>query len=163
MVIREFNVDDTEAIVHLFTETVRKINSRDYSKAQIEAWAPQNPDLHKWRNRLVKTITFVAEENGRVIGFAQLESNGHIDCFYIAHDFINKGVGSKLLLEIEERAKSLDITKLFTEASITAKPFFLSKGFKVVKEQLVELQGIRFRNYIVEKNLRKPNFLLNNN
>jgi len=69
----------------------------------------------------------VSEENQRVIGFAQLENNGHIDCFYVAHDFINKGVGSKLLLEIEGRAKLLNITKLFTEASITAKPFFLNK------------------------------------
>ena len=153
MIIREFKNDDTEAIVHLFTETVRKINSKDYSKEQIEAWAPQNTDLAKWRNRLTKTITFVAEKNGRIIGFAQLENNGHIDCFYVAHDFINKGVGSKLLLKIEERAKSLKMTKLFTEASITAKPFFLRKGFKVIKEQFVELHEFKFKNYVMEKGL----------
>ncbi len=154
MIIREFKDNDTEAIVHLFTETVRKINIKDYSKEQIEAWAPQNPDLHKWRNRLVKTITFVAEEDKRIIGFAQLENNGHIDCFYIAYDFINKGVGSKLLLEIEERAKSLSITKLFTEASITAKQFFLRKDFIVLKEQFVELRGTKFKNYVMEKGIR---------
>ncbi len=153
MIIREFKNDDTEAIVHLFTETVRKINSKDYSKEQIEAWAPQNTDLAKWRNRLTKTITFVAEKNGRIIGFAQLENNGHIDCFYVAHDFINKGVGSKLLLKIEERAKSLKMTKLFTEASITAKPFFLRKGFKVIKEQFVELHEFKFKNYAMEQGL----------
>jgi putative acetyltransferase len=89
LIIREFKNDDTEAIVDLFTQTVRKINSKDYSKEQIEAWAPQNPDLSRWRNRLAKTITFVAEENQKVIGFAQLGNNGHIDCFYVAHDFIN--------------------------------------------------------------------------
>ena len=47
MIIREFEDEDTEGIVHLFTETVRKINSQDYSKEQIEAWAPQNPNLEK--------------------------------------------------------------------------------------------------------------------
>jgi putative acetyltransferase len=156
LIIREFNDEDTGAIVHLFTETVRKINSKDYSKEQIEAWAPQNPDLAEWENRLAKTITFVAEENKRIIGFAQLENNGHIDCFYVAHNFINKGVGSKLLLEIEERAKSLSIIRLFTEASITAKPFFLNKGFVVVKEQFVELQGVQFKNFIMEKELTLP-------
>ncbi len=150
MIIREFKDDDTEAIVHLFTETVRKINSRDYSKEQIEVWAPQNPDLAKWRNRLAETITFVAEVDQRIIGFAQLENNGHIDCFYVAHDFVDKGVGTKLLLEIEEWAKSLNITRLFGEASITAKPFFLGKGFKVIKEQFVELQGVQFKNYVME-------------
>ena len=151
MIIREFEDEDTEGIVHLFTETVRKINSQDYSKEQIEAWAPQNPNLEKWRKRLAKTITFVAEENQKVIGFAQLENNGHIDCFYVAHDFINKGVGSKLLFEIEERAKALSITRLFTEASITAKPFFHKKGFKVIRGQFVELRGVKFRNFVMEK------------
>lgn len=70
MIIREFRDEDTGAIVNLFTETVRQINSKDYSKDQIEAWVPQNPDLAKWRNRLAKTITFVVEENKRIIGFA---------------------------------------------------------------------------------------------
>jgi putative acetyltransferase len=153
LVIREFKDDDTEAIVHLFTETVRKVNSKDYSKKQIEAWAPQNPDLEKWREKLSRTITFVAEENKRIIGFAQLESNGHIDCFYVAHDFINKGVGSKLLLAIEERAKTLNIAKLFTEASITAKPFFLTKGFKIIRKQSVELRGVKFKNFVMEKEI----------
>ena len=151
MIIREFKDEDTKAIVHLFTETVRKINIKDYSKEQIEAWAPQNPNLDKWKNRLAKTITFVAEENKHIIGFGQLENNGHIDCFYVAYDFINKGVGSKLLISIEERAKSLNIVKLFTEASITAKLFFHKKGFKVIKEQFVELRGVKFRNYVMER------------
>lgn len=85
-----------------------------------------------------------------------MENNGHIDCFYVAYDFINKCVGSKLLCEIEERAKLLNISRLFTEASVTAKPFFLKKGFEVVKRQIVELRGVKFKNYVMEKGYLNP-------
>jgi putative acetyltransferase len=40
---------------------------------------------------------------------------------------------------------------LFTEASITAKPFFQRMGFSVVKEQEVSRRGETFINYAMEK------------
>src|SRR5262249_55569708 len=35
----------------LYHDTVRKINSRDYASAQIQAWAGAAPDEEKWRKR----------------------------------------------------------------------------------------------------------------
>jgi putative acetyltransferase len=151
--IREFTNDDTRAIVHLFTETVRTINSQDYSREQIEAWAPRHADVDAWERKLARTITLIAEEDQEIRGFAQLEDNGHIDCFYVANNFINKGIGSRLLTDIERRATSLRLQRLFTEASVTARSFFLRKGFSEVREQEVELRGVRFKNYVMQKDL----------
>lgn len=153
MIIREYIETDAETIVALFTETVRKVNIQDYSSEQIEAWAPINADLSKWKDRLRKSMTFITEEGREIIGFGQLESNGHIDCFYIAYNRINTGIGSRLFETIEDRATQLKITRLFTEASITAKPFFLRKGFRVIKQQIVELRNTKFVNYSMEKQL----------
>lgn len=38
------------------------------------------------------------------------------------------------------------------DASITARPFFEKRGYKVIKEQQVEKQGIFLTNFVMEKN-----------
>jgi putative acetyltransferase len=47
----------------------------------------------------------------------------------------------------------LSVSRLFTEASITAKSFFQRMGFSVVKEQEVTHRGESFVNYVMEKSL----------
>lgn len=41
--------------------------------------------------------------------------------------------------------------KIITHASITARPFFEKRGYRVVKEQQVNRQGILLINYVMEK------------
>jgi len=53
--------------------------------------------------------------------------------------------------EIENRANTLKINKIFAEVSITAKPFFEAKGFIVQKEQSVVIRGVTLTNYVMEK------------
>lgn len=38
--IIKFNESDLKEIVSLFYETVYSVNSKDYSKAELDAWAP---------------------------------------------------------------------------------------------------------------------------
>ncbi len=153
MLIREFDSSDTEEIMQLFYGTVHKINIRDYSSEQVDAWAPKNMDSAQWSDRLQSCMTYVAEEEGKVIGFAELEKTGHIGCFYCHADYQAMGVGTKLLNQIQLTAKNLGLQKLFTEASITAKQFFERKGFRVITAQEVERRGIKFINYVMEKDI----------
>ena len=74
--IRSFASADTAAIVNLFRDTVRRVNGRDYSAEQVDAWAPHNPDIDSWERRLKTRMTFVAEEGDEIVGFAELETNG---------------------------------------------------------------------------------------
>ncbi|MBT7088103.1 GNAT family N-acetyltransferase, partial [bacterium] len=46
---------------------------------------------------------------------------------------------------------SLGVKRVYTEASITAKPFFEKRGFKVIKEQQVEKRGVKLTNFQMEK------------
>lgn len=151
MKIRRYHQGEEEALWSLLYHTVHKVNGKDYSQAQVEAWAPFEWDILQWKKRLLRTNPFVAEENGQLVGFADLEHNGHIDSFYCAHNWQRKGVGSALLNAIEQMAKSQGISRVFAEASITAKGFFLSKGFSVEGEQAVSLRGEQFINYAVSK------------
>ena len=42
MRIRSYHSDDCQANLSLFYETVHRINRRDYTQEQIEAWANNN-------------------------------------------------------------------------------------------------------------------------
>jgi putative acetyltransferase len=151
MHLRIYKIDDTEEIIKLFYDTVHEVNIHDYTKAQVDAWAPKNTDTEVWIKRLGDKFTYVAEEDNKIIGFGQLEANGYIDCFYCHKDFQRRGIGTKILEQIESKARALEIKKLFTEASITAKPFFESKNFIVVRKQKVERNGQKFINFVMEK------------
>jgi len=153
--IRDATTSDAVAIADLFYHTVLHVNLRDYSRAQVEAWAGPAPDPEKWEKRIAAAEsvkrTFVAARDGRVLGFAEFEGDGHIDTLYVHHEFQGCGIASRLLDRIEAEAQRLGLTHLYTEASITAEPFFRKRGFSVVTPQSVEVRGLTFRNYRMEK------------
>jgi ribosomal protein S18 acetylase RimI-like enzyme len=153
MIIREYHESDTEMIMNLFYETVHKINIRDYTPEQVKAWTGEKMDYEFWHKRLQMKLPYVAEKNGEIVGFAELEADGHIDCFYCHYQYQHQGIGSKLLKHLENIAKSQENQRLYAEVSITAKPFFQKHGFTVVREQQVERRGVLFTNYLMEKNL----------
>jgi putative acetyltransferase len=151
MQIRLFNHQDTEQIAQLFHQTVREVNIRDYSNNQVAAWAPDNIYFRDWAKICSERFTYVADDQGIIAGFGELEFKGHIDCFYCNKNYQRMGVGSKIYSAIEAKAYELGINRLYTEVSITAKGFFLSKGFSIITEQQVELRGENFVNYAMEK------------
>ena len=156
MLIRLFQKQDSDQIARLFHDTVREVNIHDYSTAQVNAWAPDDLHIEEWSESCAKKFTYVAEEeDGEIIGFGQLEANGHIDCFFCHKDYQRCGVGTRLYRAIEAKALELRIESLFVEASITARAFFKNRGFVVVKEQQVTIRGENFTNFAMDKSLKK--------
>jgi putative acetyltransferase len=151
--IRLFNKQDAEQIARLFHQTIREVNINDYSVNQVKAWAPDDIYFRDWVSICSEKFTYVADDSGTIAGFGELESDGHIDCFYCHKNYQRMGVGKKIYQAIEAKACELKIHRLYTEASITAKPFFLHMGFSIIKKQQVERKGESFINYAMEKNL----------
>ena len=151
--IRLFQKQDAEQIAKLFHQTVREININDYSINQVKAWAPDDINFRDWVSVCSEKFTYVADDNGIIAGFGKLESDGHIDCFYCNKDYQRMGVGKKIYYAIEAKAYQLGIHRLYTEASITAKPFFLRMGFSIIKKQQVERRGESFINYAMKKDI----------
>jgi GNAT superfamily N-acetyltransferase len=120
----------------------------------VEAWAPEVPDPEAWNLRLTSRRTLVAEEGGEVVGFAELEDDGHLDTFYCRKDSVGRGVGSRLYRAVEQEALTLRCDQIFTEASITARPFFERHGFRTIRERTVVRRGVELTNFAMEKRLR---------
>ncbi len=150
--------DEAAEIALLFTETVHKVNALDYSAEQIDAWAPSPPDISQWKSRLLRTKPFVAwltfpkrHTRSVIAGFAELETNGHIQCFYVHADYQRCGIGTLLLQEIIRSANLYQVTKLYTEVSITGKQFFIKSGFTVLGQNTVCRNDIQLINFQMEK------------
>ena len=88
-----------------------------------------------------------------IIGYADLQESGLIDHFFCDHRWQRKGVGSMLMEKIQDVAIEKGIKSLFSEVSVTAKPFYASHGFIVTKNQILEIRGARLINYRMEKQL----------
>ena len=155
MLIRLSQIQDSDRIAQLFHDTVREVNIRDYSLEQVKAWASDDLHAKEWGESCAKKFTYVAEEEGEILGFAQLEPDGHIDCFFCHKDYQRCGVGTRLYRAIEAKAQELQIEHLFVEVSITARAFFKSRGFRVVREQQVFCRGEKFTNSKMSKSLGK--------
>ena len=144
--LRIYKPDDAPALLTLFRDTIRRVNARDYNPDQIRAWASDDINPQVWASRFDGRFVAVAEEAGRPVGFAELEASGHIDRVYVSADHQWCGVGRSLLSAVAAEAQRLGIARLFTEASITARPFFESQKFVVVAPQVVTLRGVEFVN-----------------
>ncbi len=154
--IRYYKPSDVKELASIFYHTIHQINSRDYTQEQINAWAPASTlETAGWQKKWEQLVPLVAVCDERVAGFAEFESNGHIDCFYVHHEFQGQGVGFALMKEIHNIAQQNNIQRIFAEVSITAKPFFQRQGFSVIREQIVTIRGVALTNYVMEKLLTK--------
>lgn len=152
MKLRRFQASDADQIAQLFHDTIRTVNLGDYSEEQVKAWAPDDIYFRDWVAKCTTKHTLVAEYDGGVItGFAELDDDGHIDCFYCHKDYQGQGIGQILCNGIEKEAQNRGFARLFVEASITAKPFFQKMGFSIIEEQSVKNRGEQLTNFRMEK------------
>lgn len=152
--LRPYRADDAPLLLDLFKDTIRRVNCRDYTPEQIAAWTSEIK-LEVWTAKLASRWCVVAEANdGQLAGFADLEANGHLDRFYVHADQQRCGVGRALLAAVMQQANQRALPRVFSEVSITARPFFLKHGFRVITDQLVFSRGAAFLNYRMETTLR---------
>ncbi len=156
MKIRKFHDSDISQIVSLFYETVHTVNKQHYTQAQLDVWAPRDEEALKlttWKDSLNLNVTYVAEINGTIIGFADMTQMGHLDRLYIHKDFQRQGIASFLVNKLEGEAQRLGLLEMDTEASITAQPFFEHHGYRITQSQVVERKGVTLANFKMIKNL----------
>ena len=149
--IRRARAEEARPIGILFRDSVRTISRRDYSQAQVEAWAPETVDLEHWVERIVQLYFIVAMRDGEIAGFAGLHGADHLDLLYVGKDHQNRGVASALLGGIEREARARGAARLATEASLTARPFMERRGFRIVRQPEVNYNGHTFTNFVMEK------------
>lgn len=148
MIIRRYETSDCKELTELFYNTVHSVNIKDYTEEQLNVWATGSVDLEKWNKSLLSHFSVVAVEDGIIVGFGDVDSTGYLDRLYVHKDYQNQGIATAICDKLEY---NFEVEKITTHASITAKPFFEKRGYKVIKKQTVERNGVLLHNYIMEK------------
>lgn len=142
MTIRRYKDEDCGELAKLFYETVHTVNAEDYTRDQLFVWAEDCEKLKVRRNDLLTQNTFIAEQNGIIVGFGSIDASGYLDLLFVHKDFQRQGIATALCAELE---KGFSVIK--TYASVTAKPFFANRGYSVIKSREVVRSGIKLKNF----------------
>ena len=148
VLIRDYQPQFCPAMARLFHKTVHQINVRDYSPPQLDAWCPAPPDLTLWNSSFLAHRTLVALLGEQVVGFGDMTPEGYLDRLYTDAAHQGMGIATALCDRLEAPFWSRRIT---VHASITARPFFEKRGYRVLAEQQVLRQGQLLTNFVMER------------
>lgn len=150
--VRKYDPADADTTIDIFLRAIREVASKDYSPEQIDAWAKVD-DAEIWAEWRASRPTWLAICEAQPVGFADLKADGCLDMMFVHPDHQGKSVASLLLETVEAAARDQGLRRIFTEASLTARPFFERKGFIVLAAQTVEKRGQILPNFRMEKSL----------
>ena len=146
--LRPYREEDAKALAQLFYDTVHTVNAADYTKEQLDVWAPKERDLYAWNQSFFLHRTIVAEQDGRIAGFGDMDETGYLDRLYVHKEFQRQGIAAAICDALEGGSEAEEFE---THASITARPFFEARGYEMIRAQKVERQGILLTNYVMRK------------
>ena len=148
MTLRDYTKTDCAELAELFYDTVHTVNAKDYTQEQLDAWATGEVNLEAWNESFQAHHTVVAEMDGKIVGFGDMDETGYLDRLYVHKDYQRRGVAAAICDALEQRTKAAEFT---THASITARPFFEKRGYTVAREQQVERRGVWLTNFVMKK------------
>jgi putative acetyltransferase len=137
-------------ITSLFRDTIKTVNTIDYSSQEIEAWSKGADNIENWVRRIKTHYFILAKIKDKLVGMASIDDDGYLDVIYVDLQHQGMGIAKSLLNQMIDRAKSMGHKQIKSDVSITAKPFFIYKGFEIIKPQLVLCRGVVLRNYNVK-------------
>lgn len=153
VVLRPSRPGDLEQIAALFHASVHGAACADYTTPQLAAWAPPGFERSRWRERLAGLETLVAEAPEGLAGFCAWTAQGYLDLLFVHPACLRRGVATALYAAAEQSLRAQRVPRVHTQASITAHPFFLRQGFRLVRHQTVRVRGVDLPNAVMEKPL----------
>ncbi len=151
MILRKYQPDDFKEVLSLFKETVQKINCKEYTQEQIDAWIQIDPVQFKEKLDMHKSYVVINQD--KIVGFGDIDSFGYLDHLYVAADYQRMGIATLLTSQLEKEVSG----SVYTDASITARPFFEHRKYKVITDQIVVKKGVKLKNFkmVLIRNLEK--------
>jgi putative acetyltransferase len=131
--IRAARTEDTNAICRVHRASIFGLSGNHYNEEQLEDWVVSlDPDQLHAAIAEADGIAYVAEDNGRIVGFSVL-----CDCVvravYVDPSAARRGVGSSLLKAVEAAATDLGIRTLYVYASLNSRCFYENNGYTAIK------------------------------
>ena len=131
--IRPASAADFDSIDAVHAASVRELANGHYDVATIDDWA-RTLDRDLFEQAIATTEYFIAEAGGEAIGFAQLDPGaGEVKMLYVHPRWAGRGIGRRLLDELEGIARERGLERLWLRASLNAVAFYARCDWREVE------------------------------
>ena len=149
--LRPYLPQDMAKLAAIFVASIETLAEEDYSVEQIAAWTAAVDDAPAFGKRLAEQLTLVATIDAEIVGFASLKGADHIDLLYVHPQAALQGVATLLCTALEKLAQARGAQQLTVDASDTAEPFFVKRGYIAQRRNTIELDGVWLANTTMKK------------
>jgi len=131
MKILKARKEDARKIAKMRKNTFEKILAKNYTRKVINYLNNQN-NPSDFVKKMKEREMYCAWKDGELVGTVDLEGN-KIGGVFVKHDLIGKGIGTKLMDFIENKARSKGIKNVKLYPTKFAVGFYKKRGYKTVK------------------------------
>jgi len=153
MCIRKMYDGEFPVIIRLINETVHTVCAKDYTKKELDTWAPGKFDTARFIKALSPCHNLVYVKESLIVGFISMEKDGFINRLFTHKDYQRQGIASSLLKEAEKWAYRSGIREISLDSSKTAIDFYIKNGYRKSGISVIEKDGVIFRNTVMKKRL----------
>jgi len=136
--IRIATEEDVPGIRKAIRSSIEGLASKDYADEIIQSWGSDTPKAQEKQKLAIKEgkeLSWVAIQNGKVVGFSAFSpQTEELRAVYVSAKVARQGLGTKLLEQVEKRARELGLSSLKMHSSITAVPFYKHHGYAALNE-----------------------------
>ncbi len=125
--IRKYQASDVEKVLNIWL----KASVQSHKFVSEEYWQNMVPVIKKYY--LPNTDSFVFEDKHKIKGFMSIIDEKHLGALFVAPEFQNKKIGTKLINYAKRRYPELTL-KVFIK-NIDALRFYQRNNFKIIAEQ----------------------------
>ncbi len=151
MRIRKFRKEDAKEVSILKQRSQREVMGGYYPPHVVDFFCRKNTPEYVL-NKSKEMDLFVAVEKGKIVGVNGLKKNA-VRSFYVLPGFMRKGIGRKLIENVEKLARKKGIKKLLVHSSLYAEEFYRKCGFRKLRTLHNRRGKIRFDEILMEKKL----------
>lgn len=153
--IRKAEADDAGGIYDVLVDSVRGLTGGEYTPEQQRAWIGScGRDFLHSMVALEQHDIWVAEAAGAgIVAFGALHAD-EVSYLYVRTRYVGQGLGTRLLLLMEETARRKGERRLRLHSSLTARAFYERRGFTATGRIMVCRQGVYLPVVLMEKALQ---------
>ena len=143
--LRPAKVEDAEEGCELIRASIRDLCREDHENdpGALEGWLANKSvkNVRVWFSQL-GLYSFVATQDGRLVGVATLSGAGEVMLLYVRPDARFQGVSKALLAKLEDQARKLKLEHCSLTSTLTARRFYLDRGYELLIPEDEEDDGL---------------------
>jgi D-alanyl-D-alanine carboxypeptidase len=135
--IRAAKTEDIEALFQLRNASILGTTAAAYSNSQLRQWAAVRREA-PLRKRILNGCALLAEYHGKLIGCNGIDlDRGEMVGLFVDPAWMGRGVGRRLLTEVERLAARFGLLNLSVEAAVPSIGFYEACGYRPADQAVI--------------------------